>query len=786
METEKRPVTTETTTTPKDSTLMETVKDIMKGNPPSTEQLTESIGSLQSKMEEHKQTIPADSKAHVIMDDVKAVLSDTERILVEKNRDDKFQRFLNDAKEATKETAKKTQAGAEVGKREIEPLATDLQRFLKSLQLLTFDVVRSSEFRGILFEAVRIMSLLVAHTTEVAAVDTQREVEAVQVTPVTETRDLRASTAETTIAESPRGAASTFTPVSTAPVTGAVKQVAQEVKEGRIAKEERQRLKKRLASLLLSLVDNPEFRELSRDLLALWDHFVRIISEARKESSTLPSTHIERMVDDAKRIIEEFTKRPLDNLISCINFLNEEIQKDEEARSIFIDHKRYFERTLERPELLKDTYHLDTGIQLEERLSNLIRSDKYSSELREILREVSLHLDGIANDKATQKLFEDMKSLASHLFLDDSGKITLDTLTDTAGGIRDAFVPVIMKELEYINIPKIEGSTEKYNFSLDNIYLYTKDIVPDKFHVSFDTDADVSLAKRVSAKGVRAKLTITVKDIDAHFKDIWFYLRRFKTPHWEDHGVVDVSVTGMNLHFRWNVKHKGRKGKYHWKFYMDHVKVEVNKLRLVIKEARHSIIDKLAVKLFAGTIKKKIENKIQAQLYESGTKFSRRVNYWVNVQLRTAGPTLKKTIEDKKNQIKGAFERKDSGPYTFSEEKESEDEKSLEDEREAKRKSREELAAEEKRRELAEKGKRKEIEEEQRLKEVGVVSAVPATLAGPHAQPTVLQPPVKSVTESPVEERVVTFEDEQKRKPSDKHIEDEAMIRPTSTPESSV
>jgi hypothetical protein len=68
------------------------------------------------------------------------------------------------------------------------------------------------------------------------------------------------------------------------------------------------------------------------------------------------------MIEDAKRIIEEFTKRPLDNLIDCVHFLHAEILKDEEAHAVFMDHKRYIERTLERPELLKDTYHLDNGI----------------------------------------------------------------------------------------------------------------------------------------------------------------------------------------------------------------------------------------------------------------------------------------------------------------------------------------------------------------------------------------------------------------------------------------
>lgn len=76
-------------------------------------------------------------------------------------------------------------------------------------------------------------------------------------------------------------------------VAQVVKKVAQEVKEGKLAKEDRQKLKKRLASLFLLLVDNPEFRELCRDLLALWDHFLFLIAEARKETSTVPTTHLE-------------------------------------------------------------------------------------------------------------------------------------------------------------------------------------------------------------------------------------------------------------------------------------------------------------------------------------------------------------------------------------------------------------------------------------------------------------------------------------------------------------
>jgi hypothetical protein len=202
----------------------------------------------------------------------------------------------------------------------------------------------------------------------------------------------------------------------------------------------------------------------------------------------------------------------------------------------------------------------------------------------------------------------------------------LSAVSEAFNLFRRAFVPVLLNNVDYIPIPKIEGSTDKYTYALDHVWFSLKDILPDRIHFSFDTDTDFSV-RELTPDVFRLRFGILIRDVEVHLRDVWFYFRKFTGIRWEDHGIMDLDLDGMAINWDYSVVHtnEGR-----WEFALRDANCTIRRVGMRFKRAKHRTLDGLVASLFAGTIKKRVQAMVREQLWGKGDLLSRRLNYWFN------------------------------------------------------------------------------------------------------------------------------------------------------------
>jgi len=173
------------------------------------------------------------------------------------------------------------------------------------------------------------------------------------------------------------------------------------------------------------------------------------------------------------------------------------------------------------------------------------------------------------------------------------------------------------------HLTRVYGSVPKYDFELSNIVLSAVDLVPDHFSLDFKSKADVSLTQ--SPDKMRSVLKLRMSNITAHMKNVHFYYLRKRMPKLEDEGVLDFHLMepGAKIKIVWEVY--TRTGKP-LQFNFRRAYCTIRNIKIDIVSAKHKIIDRLATKLFAGTMRNRMETAITDGLSSIGSVLSDRMN----------------------------------------------------------------------------------------------------------------------------------------------------------------
>jgi len=132
--------------------------------------------------------------------------------------------------------------------------------------------------------------------------------------------------------------------------------------------------------------------------------------------------------------------------------------------------------------------------------------------------------------------------------------------------------------------------------------------------------------QRLGAQKSSVKIVMEVDRVRAFFKDIKFQYRRKRMPRIEDHGIADVDLSqgsGLSLRIVWKLQSSPN---LPMTIRLLKVKCNIDRLAITVRNAKHSILDKLATKLFAGMIKKQVANGIVNNIIKTLEPMSVRLN----------------------------------------------------------------------------------------------------------------------------------------------------------------
>jgi len=289
------------------------------------------------------------------------------------------------------------------------------------------------------------------------------------------------------------------------------------------------------------------------------------------------------------------------------------VQSDSSLSSWFWDLRNYTIDVLRTPDLLENQDYINQWNSLIERGRIKLQDPKFNNQWNTIWKDVLVILDNVKNDTLQQKLTEDASKLAHDLFLDTSGKPSLNVLGSGLNNVRTLVIPVLKKNLENVSVGPLSGSNETYDWVIENLLLNVKDILPDHIEMKMWGKADISLTDAPS-KAV-TYLTMWIRNVELEAKDIKFWFQRKSIPKLNERGVADVSLKGKNeLKITWKVD--GSQDDK-WVFGLAQVKCTLDNLDITIKESTHTFLMKLVTSLFSGTIRRSWEDKIEKAVVES-------------------------------------------------------------------------------------------------------------------------------------------------------------------------
>jgi len=418
--------------------------------------------------------------------------------------------------------------------------------------------------------------------------------------------------------------------LSTAQAVGdAVKEQAQGLSV--LSQDELNEIYARLQKILQAIQANPDYQLAVNGIFQLMDQFKEQVKDLHIDPAIqadvqhTASIRGPKIWKDIKLIIERFAgENSVDQLFSDLHTFYATVANDQRARSIFEDGRLLTKRTFANPQLVQDESFKKQFQSLFEK-SNSLTNDPIHNELfNKIFTESADILQRIRDDPLSNDLSVALRTFVADMALDASGKVSFGAIQDSLVQLKSLLVPVIAKQLEAIPVPRIDGDTPKWEFAIEGVVFSAYDVMPDYLKLYFQTELNLDL-KQSSTDAARAFLRLEINNIRAHLKNVHFAYRRKVFPTISDDGWADIDLGGKGLSVRidYIVASNDRD---QTRLSLVDVDATIDNLDITVKKAEHGILDKMAVNLFNGTIKREIEDELQVQLRYFGRYVAEQLN----------------------------------------------------------------------------------------------------------------------------------------------------------------
>jgi len=395
----------------------------------------------------------------------------------------------------------------------------------------------------------------------------------------------------------------------------AAEKVFNDIKEGRltIPEERKQLVNLRLRQTLERINNDENFQSAVQAIFQIFDRIqfwaMMFKERAQEMPSIQQSSAIWRMWNDAKLFMVNFTGEELLNkLHNDVWNLYQLILNDQRLTNFFYEFRSFFLTVMQNPKLLDTDEFKKKWNDLYLFAYEWMNDPRYKQALNSIYYDFNFISQKIQQDTITGRLQRDVTRLARDVVLDESGKPSLQIMSNGIDNLRGLVAPILRKYLENVPIPPFSGSNETYDWQVEGMYINAASIVPENFEIKVWGDAKVSLTEKPSSAATY--ITMIIRDIGLVAKDLKFHFVRKTMPKLDETGVADVTITGKGTTLKIVWKIEGQQNQP-WVWNIFQVVCSLSDLDITIKESSHTWLMKFITTLFSGSIKRNIEEKIE-------------------------------------------------------------------------------------------------------------------------------------------------------------------------------
>jgi hypothetical protein len=631
-----------TKATPLNNAVADVASVVSSGVPPTNAQVTKVLDEASTLIESKKKEAPLNETGKKIAGQVDEVIQSAKQMVLEKNPDEALQKFVvasNAAatevkqseavtriKDTTEEAADRaTFIAAKHGIAGTYDLAKTANAFLK----LSGELVTSREFRQLLVEFLDLLQegLQTAtqniqqglESTKEGLETVKQEVQSTE--PAKEQAKRLADTAGQKIGEGISTGAK-----KAIDVADSASQTWQDIKEGKksvsdfvpMSAEKKEQFRARFNALLDKISSNPDYNAAVQHVFTAVDQLKSLWFETVDKAQTSveigktelkQSSAVQQMWDEGSKFLSRFVHPDtIEPLQKDLSELARTIQNDSKLRTWWADLKSYVTYSLQHPrEVVSDerTAQLNS---LVDRAFEYSMEYKYAHLTRRTLRQSRALVDQVRDDAMNNQLVSSTRQLMSTLFLDPKGNFAYKP--DELRQLKILLTSLLMEEMKYIPVPRIQGSTDTYDFQLQNVMFYGYDLIPDHVLIKFESQLDVNMEK-VQADVMRSNLSIRITHVKTHMKNIMFWVRRKGLINFEDHGLADVDLAGdgANLSIELEINANNKRG-----LTTKRIDVDLDRLKIHIIDSRHSWLLTIFGPFLENSIKRSIEREVENRI----------------------------------------------------------------------------------------------------------------------------------------------------------------------------
>eukprot|EP01117_Protostelium_nocturnum_P013881 TRINITY_DN5222_c0_g1_i1.p1 TRINITY_DN5222_c0_g1~~TRINITY_DN5222_c0_g1_i1.p1 ORF type:complete len:707 (+),score=272.77 TRINITY_DN5222_c0_g1_i1:193-2313(+) len=645
---------------------IEAARNIATGTIPSNEVMLDSLTSAQKSV--HQQGESLNGQGSTLAKDTERVLEATKNLIIEKNSDQMLQQVLLQSKSAA-ETGAQTGQKSET-KSQAKTVGGDLTQSARELATL---LGQSREMRGLLMDQFQTFQRLFwdrmqskegsvlppsygqsttgysgghalpssglglgqgrYYSYDTGFTDKPVAAYGISSTGAVSTTSDGSLPASSTAAPSLLNVGTAVAPGMDARTSGFVEsqrpgygQTSGDFQQIVLTPEEKRELVNSWRTLLTQLGAKPNYGRAMDQIFLLFDH----LSELKDNTASDPDMkQAGRQGNDAlygvKDLAERFMgEKDLERLIQLFRELVNFTTENPEIRRFGSDWRDFASETMKQPELLNDDRYTARMEELVDRTVHWMNVPYFRTQSRAIADELKEIFNAIKEDPSLNEVQDSFSTLFKNLAMDSNGNVSISQLTSSIPHLKNLLAPILIDQFNCIPINRVYGSTPKYDFELSNIVLSASDLVPDRFFLDVHTKAKVGLSSD-SADQMATRLKLKVSNITASMKNVNFYYLRKKLPKIEDEGVVNVSVLapGASIKIVWEISSSEKRP---LTVNFRKATCDIGNLKVDVVKAKHSILDKMATKLFAGQMKHRIETAVSDGLSSVGNGLSDRMN----------------------------------------------------------------------------------------------------------------------------------------------------------------
>jgi hypothetical protein len=586
-----------------------------QGEIPSNQDINSSLEQTKETLDAQKKSKDLDSHGKQLVQDTKEVLESVQSMINEKNKDEKIQKFMQASVQASKDANMNVTANVDA-----QGVQRDVQQLYVYARDLALYLVKSGDFRSMLIDFIDLTQNFLLSATEKIS------------THIAEPMKQDIASGDTSMSSTQFGAT----------------QLKEEAKEKTYVDErKRQEFLDKFSNLLRRLSEKPEYSMAVNKMFKLVDSMSWNLQSAAQ--SVKENESVNEMWKDAKSILVEFSsKAAVDNFANQLWNLYDLFKNDTEANCLIKAWKQFISDALENPDNLTSESKKKEARELADRSWNLFQKEKFRYQTQKVFDAARAIIECIQKDSSVQDLTARLQKLGKDFGADSQGKPDLLVIQDSLMQMKNVLIPVITKQFENVSIPKIEGSSDTYDFCIENLTFAAGDLLPEKFQLKTKGDLEVNI-KKIGAEKVKSKILLSIDNICPKFKDIKFHYKRKKFPKIEDYGVVDVDLsTGSGLHIQiiWALTYLPNKPAH---VALKKVKCSVDKMNIHIQDAKHEILDKMAIGLFTEKIKRAVAQEVVNGIVNAIKPLNDKINQFFESQ------PLQRTLESANVQMKQAY-----------------------------------------------------------------------------------------------------------------------------------